>query len=351
VDSNPETTRTVSAYAALSKDAPVEPWAFQQRAMREHDVVFDVLFCGICHTDIHMIGPWGQSFPVVPGHEMVGRVTAVGSEVAEFGPGDVVAVGTIVDSCRKCEPCLAGMESYCVEGPTGAYGFPDRIDGSPTRGGYASSITCDERFVYRVPAGLDPAAVAPLLCAGITTYAPLAHWGIGPGSTVGVIGVGGLGHLGIKFARALGAHVVAFTTSPAKIDDALALGAHEVVVSRDEEQMAAQANRFDFLLDTVSTGYPMTPFVLALKLDGTLCSLGLPPSFDVSPMALATGRRSIASSGSGGTRETKEMLAFCAQHDITADIELVAPTEINVALGRLAANDVKYRFVIDMDRD
>lgn len=341
--------RTVAAHAVLHSGGPVQPWTFEQRSTREHDVVLDVLFCGICHTDLHMIGPWGQSFPLVPGHEMVGRVSAVGSSVTAFAAGDLVAVGTIVDSCRKCGPCLAGLESYCREGATGAYGFPDRIDGSPTRGGYAESVVCDERFVHHLPEGLDPASAAPLLCAGITTYSPLRHWGIGPGSTVGVIGIGGLGHLGIKFARAFGAEVVAFTTSQSKADAALALGAHEVVLSRDEGQLAAQANRFDFLLDTVSATYPMTPFVQALKMGGTLCSLGLPGSFDLAPFALAM-RRSIAGSGSGGTIETREMLQFCADQNITADVEIVPPAEINTALDRLSRGEVSFRFVIDMSR-
>jgi uncharacterized zinc-type alcohol dehydrogenase-like protein len=287
----------------------------------------------------------------VPGHEVVGRVAEVGDAVEGFAVGERVAIGTIVDSCRECETCRAGQESYCLRGPTPAYGAPDRVDGSVTRGGFGTSVIADERFVFRVPDGLDPAGVAPLLCAGITTYSPLKHWNVGPDSTVGVIGVGGLGHLGIKFARALGAHVVAFTTSAAKADDALALGAHVVVLSRDAELMAAQDNRFDFLLDTVSAAHPLRPYVQALKLDGTLCSLGLPNQFDgLLPFDLAVGRRSIASSGSGGTIETREMLAFCAEHGITADVEPVRPDEINTALDRLEADDVKYRFVIDMTR-
>ncbi|GLY28816.1 NAD(P)-dependent alcohol dehydrogenase [Kineosporia sp. NBRC 101731] len=342
-------SRTVNAYAALTSGSSLEPWTYEQRTPREHDVVFDVQFCGICHTDIHMIGPWGQSFPMVPGHEMVGRVTEVGSGVHHFAVGDLVGVGPVVDSCRKCEPCLAGLETYCLEGATSAYGVPDRVDGSPTRGGFADSVVCDERFVHRMPDGLDPAAAAPLLCAGITTYSPLRHWNIGPGSTVGVIGIGGLGHLGIKFARAMGAEVVAFTTSQSKAQAALALGAHEVVMSRSETQMASQANRFDFLLDTVSATYPMTPFVQALKMNGTLCSLGLPGSFDVAPFALAM-RRSIAGSGAGGTVETREMLQFCVDHKITADVEIVAPDEINTALERLDRGDVAFRFVVDMAR-
>ncbi len=242
------------------------------------------------------------------------------------------------------------METYCQAFPTLTYDGIDRVDGSRTRGGFADSYVCDERFVHHVPAGLDLAGVAPLLCAGITTYSPLRHWNAGPGKTVGVIGIGGLGHLGVKFARALGAHVVAFTSSPGKVGDALARGAHEAVLSTDEAQMAAQANRFDFLLDTVSATYPMAAYLRALKLDGTLCSLGLPDQFDLPPIMLAMGRRSVASSGAGGTRETGEMLAFCAQHGITADVEVIAPGEINAAFDRLARNDVKYRFVIDMSR-
>ena len=261
-----------------------------------------------------------------------------------------MAVGVIVDACRECDPCQRETETYCQAFPTLTYDGIDRVDGSRTRGGFADSYVCDERFVHHVPAGLDLAGVAPLLCAGITTYSPLRHWNASPGKTVGVIGIGGLGHLGVKFARVLGAHVVAFTSSPGKVGDALALGAHEAVLSTDEAQMAAQANRFDFLLDTVSATYPMAAYLRALKLDGTLCSLGLPDQFDLPPIMLAMGRRSVASSGAGGTRETGEMLAFCAQHGITADVEVIAPGEINAAFDRLARNDVKYRFVIDMSR-
>ena len=275
-------------------------------------------------------------------------MSGTGTDVSSVRTGDVVAVGTIVDSCRECPPCLAGMESYCQRGATATYDAPDRVDGTSTRGGYGSSVIADERFVHAVPDGLDPASAAPLLCAGITTYSPLKHWGVGPGSTVGVVGIGGLGHLGVKFARAFGAHVVAFTTSPRKADAALALGAHEVVLSSDAAAMAAQADRFDFVLDTVSASYDMTPMVRTLKLDGTICSVGLPDRFEVLPIALAMGRRSLASSGSGGTRETAELLAFCAEHGISADVEVVAPTQINAALARLAANDVTYRFVIDL---
>ena len=342
--------KPAAGYAAMERHGSLVPWTFERRAPRPHDVALDILYCGVCHSDLHAVGRWGQEFPLVPGHEIVGRVSEVGPEVSRFSPGDIVAISVIVDSCRECEPCLREMETYCLAYPTPTFDGVDRVDGSRTRGGYSDSYVCDERFVHHVPAGLDLAGVAPLLCAGVTTYSPLRHWEAGPGKTVGVIGIGGLGHLGVKFARALGAHVVAFTTSPSKLDDALALGAHEAVLSTDAAQMQVQANRFDFLLDTVSATYPMTPFIQALKLDGTLCSLGIPDSFDVMPMMLTLGRRRLASSGAGGTREVGEMLAFCAQHGITADVEVIALSEINTALDRLGRNDVKYRFVIDMGR-
>ncbi len=339
--------RTVRALAALSRGDEVGPWTFEARLTRPHDVVLDVEFCGICHTDLHMINQWGTDFPMVPGHEAVGRVSAVGESVTEVAVGDRVGVGTIVASCGECEHCRDHLEPYCLRGATPAYGAPDPVDGTPTRGGYAESMVVDEGFVFGIPDALDSAGAAPLLCAGITTYSPLRHWEVGPGSAVAVIGVGGLGHLGIKFARALGAEVVAFTTSPDKLTDCLALGAHEAVLSRDAEKVTAQRNRFDFVLDTVSTTYPMTPIVETLRLNGTLCTLGLPDRLDVSSWALATGRRSIASSGAGGTVETREMLAFAAQHGITADVETVTPDEVPEALRRLARNDVKYRFVMD----
>jgi uncharacterized zinc-type alcohol dehydrogenase-like protein len=344
----PNQPRTTSAYAALERHGPIVPWSFERRAVRPQDVAMKVLFAGICFTDIHSVHQWGQEFPLVPGHEIVGEVTEIGAEVSDFAVGDIVSIGTIVDSCRTCVHCRSLMESYCLEFPTLTYDGIDRVDGSRTRGGYSDYCVADARFVHHVPDGLDLAGVAPLLCAGITTYSPLRHWQVGPGKVVGVVGIGGLGHLAIKFARALGAHVVAFTTSPGKIANALALGAHEVVLSTDEAQMRAQANRLDFILDTVSRAYPMTPFLQTLKLDGTLCSLGLPDSMDFQPVMLAMGRRSIASSGSGGTAETREMLEFCRQHNIVADVEIIAPGEINAAFERLEKGDVKYRFVIDM---
>lgn len=339
---------TTMAYAALERGGPMVPWQFERRAPRPEDVAVEVLYCGVCHSDIHSVNAWGQSFPLVPGHEIVGRVTALGSAVGGFAVGDMVMIGVIVDSCRVCEPCRHEMEVYCREFPTQTFDGVDRVDGTRTRGGYSTQYVADQRFVYHLPEGLDPAAAAPLLCAGVTTYSPLRHWKVGPGMTVGVVGIGGLGHLAIKFARAMGAHVVAFTTSPRKVTAALALGAHEAVLSTDAAQMQAQAFRFDFILDTVSTSYPMTPMMQALKLDATLCSLGIPDHFDVAPMMLAMGRRRLASSGAAGTRDTHEMLAFCREHGIVADVEVIAMEEINEAYARLEKGDVHYRFVIDM---
>jgi uncharacterized zinc-type alcohol dehydrogenase-like protein len=287
----------------------------------------------------------------VPGHEIVGRVTATGSAVTGFHVGDVVMIGVIVDSCRVCAPCVDHMEVYCREFPTQTFDGVDRIDGTRTRGGYSSQYVADQRFVYHLPAGLNPAAAAPLLCAGVTTYSPLLHWKVGPGMTVGVVGIGGLGHLAVKFARAMGAHVIAFTTSPRKVEAALALGAHEAVLSTDPAQMAAQAYRCDFILDTVSTTYPMTPMIAALKLDATLCSLGIPDTFDFSPLMLTLGRRRLASSGAAGTKDTHAMLAFCAEHGIVADVEVIAMDQINEAFARLERGDVHYRFVIDMQKN
>jgi alcohol dehydrogenase (NADP+) len=340
--------RPARGYAALERGGSIVPWEFERRATRPGDVVVKILYCGVCHTDIHSVGKWGQEFPMVPGHEIVGEVIEVGGEVTRFAAGETVLIGTIVDSCRECARCREELEPYCEKYPTLTYDGIDRVDGTRTRGGYSDLYVADERFVHHLPDGLDPAAAAPLLCAGITTYSPLRHWEVGPGKTVGIIGIGGLGHLAVKFARAMGAHVVAFTTSAAKVEEALALGAHEVVLSRDEERMKAQAFRFDFILDTVSSTYPMDLFLLALKFDGTLCSLGIPDRFDFSPVNLTMGRRRLTSSGVGGTRETREMLDFCAEHGIVADIELIEPGQINEAFARLEKGDVRYRFVLDM---
>jgi uncharacterized zinc-type alcohol dehydrogenase-like protein len=344
-------TRPSHGFAAMERGGPLVPFDFERRPLRPCDVALDVLFCGICHTDLHMIGSWGQEFPLVPGHEMVGRVTAVGSDVDGFSPGDMVAISVIVDSCRICRPCEAHDETYCEAGPTSAYDSLDPVDGSRTRGGYADTYVADARFVYHLPEGLDPAGAAPLLCAGVTSFAPMRHWNVGPGQTVGIVGIGGLGHLGVKFARALGAHVVAFTTSSAKSQDALALGAHEVVISSDADAMARQRNRFDFILDTVSATHEVDPYLAALHYNGVLCAVGIPDALSPAPYLLASGRRSLASSGAGGTREVTEMLTFCAKHKIVADVEVVGRGEINNALERLRKNDVRFRFVIDLLRE
>lgn len=343
-------TPSTQGFAAMAKDSEIVPFTFERRAVRPHDVAMRVLFCGVCHSDIHSIRERGAEFPLVPGHEIVGEVTDIGSGVTRFAVGDKVMVGTIVDSCRACDPCKASMEVYCREFPTLTYDGVDKIDGTRTRGGFADSYVADERFVYHLPEGLGAAAAAPLLCAGVTTFSPLRHWNIGPGQTVGIIGIGGLGHLAIKFARAMGAHVVAFTTSAKKIEEAMALGAHEAVLSTDAKQMETQAFRFDFILDTVSKRYPMDPFILALKLDATLCSLGIPESFDITPVMLTMGRRRLASSGSGGTCDTQEMLDFCREHNIVSNVETIEPSAdaINKAFDRLQKGDVRYRFVIDM---
>jgi uncharacterized zinc-type alcohol dehydrogenase-like protein len=343
--------RKVHGFAALEKQGKIVPFTFERRSLRTSDVAVDILFCGICHSDIHGVNKWGSEYPLVPGHEIVGVVSEVGSDVSRFKVGDKVMIGTIVDSCRVCAPCLDKNESYCRAFPTLTYDGLDRIDGTRTRGGYSKSYVSDQDFVYHLPKNLDPAASAPLLCAGITTYSPLRHWKVGPGKTVGVIGIGGLGHLAIKFARAMGAHVVAFTSSESKREKALKLGAHEVILSSDADAMKAQAFRFDFILDTVSQRHPMDPYIIALKMDATLCSLGIPEQFDFTPVLLTMGRKNLSSSGVGGTRETKEMLDFCSEHNIVADVELVSTSQINEAFERLEKGDVYYRFVLDMNKE
>lgn len=344
-------TRPAQGFVALDRDAALTPFNFSRRTLRPHDVAMDVLFCGICHTDLHSIGPWGQEFPLVPGHEIVGRVTETGTEVSSFVPGDLVAVSVMVDSCRDCGPCHAHDEIYCEHGLTATYDSIDRVDGTRLRGGFADNFLADERFVYRLPDGLDPAGAAPLLCAGVTSFSPLRHCGVGPGQTVGVAGIGGLGHLGVKFARALGATVIAFTSSVAKAEDALELGAHEVVVSSDPAAMAAVQNRCDFILDTISASHHVDPLLAALRYNGVLCVVGVPDQITPSPYLLSAGRRSLAGSGAGGTRETQAMLDFCAEHGITAEVEIVGKSEINTALDRLRRNDVRFRFVLDLNRD
>jgi len=338
-------------YAALSSTTPLAPHDFTRREPLASEIVVDILFCGVCHSDLHMArNEWGNSiYPMVPGHEIVGRVSVAGSAVTKFKVGDIAAVGVIIDSCRHCPACEKGEEHFCKEGPTLTYAVPDRVDGSITMGGYSNHYVVDERFAHTVPANLDLAAVAPLLCAGITTYSPLRHWKVGPGMKVGIVGLGGLGHMGLKFAHSFGAHTVQLTTSLKKKEDALKLGADEVVLSTDPEQMKAHANSFDFILDTASAPHALEPYLGLLKQDATLCLVGLPevpPS--ISPFALITKRISVAGSMIGGMPETQEMLDYCGDKGITSDVEVIPVQQINEAFERMLKQDVKYRFVIDM---
>ena len=341
------------SYAAQSATTPVAPWQFERRDVRPDDVQIDILYCGVCHTDIHMTrNGWGNAvYPMVPGHEIIGRVSQIGSEVTGFGIGDLVGVGVMVDSCQHCEACEAGVEVYCENICTQTYGDHDRHDGSPTYGGYSQSITVSDKFVLRIPDKLDPKAAGPLLCAGITVYSPLRHWKIGPGHKVAVVGLGGLGHLALKFAHALGAEVSLFTRSPGKVDEAKRLGADRVVLSTDEAQMKAALREFDFILDTVPSAHDLNPYLATLKRDGTLILVGQldpiePPIAGVSLMA---GRKSIAGSGAGGIAETQEMLEFCAERGLNCDVEMIDIQNVNEAFERVLKSDVRYRFVIDMN--
>ena len=338
-------------YAVLDAQSPLAPYNFVRREPLASEIAVEILFCGVCHSDLHMArNEWGQSmYPMVPGHEIVGRVIAAGSAVTKFKVGDIAAVGVIVDSCRKCAPCEHGEEHFCDEGATLTYAAPDRVDGSITMGGYSNNYVVDERFAHTVPANLDLAAVAPLLCAGITTYSPLRHWKVGPGKKVGIVGLGGLGHMALKFAHSFGAHVVQFTTSLKKKEDALKLGADEVVLSTDPDAMKAHAKSFDFILDTVSAKHAIDDYLALLKQDATLTLVGLPeepPSFGV--FNLITKRASIAGSMIGGMPETQEMLNYCGEHNIVSEVEVIRIDQVNEAFERLLKQDVKYRFVIDM---
>lgn len=339
------------AYGAHAGDRPLEPMEITRRTPGKHDVQIDIAYCGVCHSDIHQArSEWaGTLYPCVPGHEIVGRVAAVGNGVTGFQEGDLVGVGCIVDSCQHCGECDDGLENYC-DHMIGTYNFPTPDAPGHTLGGYSQHIVVHQRYVLRIRHP-EPqlAAVAPLLCAGITTYSPLRHWQVGRGDKVGVVGIGGLGHMGIKLAHAMGAHVVAFTTSESKRDAALALGADEVVVSRDAEEMAAQSKRLDFILNTVAAPHDLDAFMALLKRDGTMALVGAPASAHPSPqvMNLIAKRRGIAGSMIGGIPETQEMLDFCAEHGIVADIEMIRAEDINGAYERMLAGDVKYRFVID----
>lgn len=341
-------------YAAQSATENLAPFAFDRREPLPDDVAIDILYCGICHSDIHSArNEWGGAFyPLVPGHEIIGRVSAVGNKVTRFKAGEIVGVGCLVDSCRHCHACSNGLEQYCENGWTATYNSEDKIGGTDhkyTFGGYSSKITVSERFVLHIPENLDPAGAAPLLCAGITTYSPLKHWKVGPGQKVGIVGLGGLGHMGVKLAHAMGAQVVMITTSPAKGADAKKLGADEVLISKDEKAMAAAMNSFDFLLNTIPVGHDTDPYMNLLKLDGTMVIVGAVEKLtNVNGIPFIFKRRNMAGSLIGGLPETQEMLDFCGKHNITCDIEIIDIKDVNIAYNRTVKGDVKYRFVIDM---
>jgi uncharacterized zinc-type alcohol dehydrogenase-like protein len=338
-------------YAAHAQGAALVPFAFERREPRPHDVIVDIAYCGVCHSDVHYVDNDNgiSAFPVVPGHEAVGQVRWVGDAVTKFKVGDRAAVGCYVDSCRICHPCRSDHQQMCVEGLTGTFASVEREGGRPTWGGFSNNYVADEAYVHRVPTQLDPAAAAPLLCAGITTWSPLRKWKVGPGSKVGVIGLGGLGHMAVKLAIALGAEVAVFTTSERKSADAKALGAADAILSTDAQQMMRHAGRFDFILDTVSVRHELGGYLNCLRPDATLCLVGLPSgSLEVSPLSLVFGQRSITGSLIGGLNETQEMLDFCGARGVTAEIELLPAKRINEAYDRLRRNDVRYRFVLDM---
>src|SRR3954463_6418932 len=341
------------AYAATSHTSPLAKTTITRRDLTEQDVQIEILFCGICHSDLHQVrnewsGVMPTAYPCVPGHEIVGRVTKVGSAVKKFKPGDLAAVGCMVDSDRTCPECRAGLEQFCPNFVL-TYNFPDKHTGGMTYGGYSDSIVVDEHFVLRVPTNLNLAGAAPLLCAGITTYSPLRHWGVTKGKKVGVVGLGGLGHMAVKLAHAMGAHVVVFTTSPNKTEDALRLGADEVVVSRNNNEMQKHAGSFDFILDAVAANHDINAYINLLARDGNITLVGAPEKpLAVSAFSLLFGRRRLSGSAIGGIAETQEMLDFCGQHNITSDVEVIPIQQVNEAYARLLKSDVKYRFSIDM---
>jgi uncharacterized zinc-type alcohol dehydrogenase-like protein len=341
------------AYSAVSATSPLASTVIARRDPKETDVQIEILFCGICHSDLHYArNEWSDVlptiYPCVPGHEIVGRVTSVGSAVTKFKAGDIAGVGCLVDSDRTCHECKAGLEQFCP-GMVLTYGSADKHLGGPTYGGYSESIVVDERFVVRIPSNLDLAAAAPLLCAGITTYSPLRHWGVTKGKKVGIVGLGGLGHMGVKFAHALGAHTVVFTTSPNKVEDALRLGADEVVISRNAEEMKKHVGTFDFILDAVSADHDINAYIQLLARDGNITLVGAPEKpLSLSSFGLIFGRHSVSGSPIGGLAETQEMLDFCGKHNITSDVEVIAIQQVNEAYERLLKSDVKYRFTIDM---
>jgi uncharacterized zinc-type alcohol dehydrogenase-like protein len=343
---------TVRAYAAQSPTSPIAPFAIERREPGEKDIHIEILYSGICHSDLHQAhDDWGGAlFPMVPGHEIVGRVKAVGSKVTKVKVGDFAGVGCMVDSCRECSACKEDLEQYCERGATWTYNSKERNSDRLTFGGYSEAIVVEERFVVSIPSSMDLKAVAPLLCAGITTYSPLRHWKVSPGQKVGVIGLGGLGHMGIKFAKAMGAHVVMITTSPEKGKDATRLGADEVLLSKDADAMAKHALSFDFLLNTIPVPHDVNPYLALLRRDATMVMVGVLTELDPPVMgsSLILGRKHLTGSAIGGIAETQEMIDFCAEKGIVSDIEMIAMNQVNEAYERLVNNDVKYRFVIDM---
>ncbi|MGB8194761.1 MAG: NAD(P)-dependent alcohol dehydrogenase, partial [Chitinophagaceae bacterium] len=345
------TTKTVKAFGTETAEAPLKEINIQRRQVMPHDVEIKTLYCGICHSDLHQIRNdfGGMMYPIVPGHEIVGEVIAVGNHVTRFKVGDMAAVGCIVDSCGKCEYCETDLQQFCDEGVTYSFNSADKHSGGHTFGGFAQTYVCEENYVLKMPAFEDMAAAAPLLCAGITVYSPLKHWQAGPGKKVGILGIGGLGHVAIKIAKAMGAEVTVFTTSPSKVEDARRLGADNAVLSSDAEQMAKYSRSLHFIIDTVSAKHDVNTYLNLLRHDGTVVLVGLPPQpLEVGAFNVVVGRRSLAGSNIGGINETQEMLEFCAKNNITAEIELINIQEVNEAFERLEKGDVKYRFVIDM---
>lgn len=344
-------TKDVQAYGTETAEAPLKQMNIKRRENLPHDVEMEILYCGICHSDLHQIKNdfGGTMFPIVPGHEIVGRVTAIGNHVTKFKVGDLAAVGCIVNSCGRCEYCETDLQQFCDEGTTYSFNSVDKVLGGATFGGFAKTYVCNENYVLQMPAFDDLAAAAPLLCAGITVYSPLKHWQAGPGKKVGILGIGGLGHVAIKIAKAMGAEVVVFTTSPSKVEDAKRLGADEAVLSSDAEQMSKYNRSLHFILDTVSAKHDVNTYLNLLRHDGSVVLVGLPPdALEVGAFNVVMGRRSLSGSNIGGIQETQEMLDFCAKNNITADIELINIQDVNEAFERLERGDVKYRFVIDM---
>jgi uncharacterized zinc-type alcohol dehydrogenase-like protein len=343
--------KSIKAFGTEAPEAALDQLNINLRKPTPHDVEIDILYCGVCHSDLHTArNEWhGTEYPCVPGHEIVGKIVSVGDHVKKFKVGDYAAVGCMVDSCRDCDYCKEGLEQYCEVGNVGTYNSPDKHLGTRTYGGYSESIVVDESFVLKIPANLDLAATAPLLCAGITTYSPLRHWNVGSGQKVGIVGLGGLGHMGVKIAKAMGAEVIVFTTSTSKIEDAKRLGADDVVLSKDEEQMKKYRGKLHFVLDAVSAQHDINEYLSLLRVDGSLALVGAPEHpLPVAAFSLIPYRRNFAGSMIGGIAETQEMLDFCGEHNIVADIEMIDIQQINEAYDRLLKGDVKYRFVIDM---